>query len=138
MLVIPITAVPSQTITVQLAGQPCRIAIYQKTTGLYLDLFLNDVVVVTGVLCLDAVFLVRDPYFNFIGDLSFFDMQGGEDPLYTGLGSRWFLAYLAPGELVFDVIATIPPFLATDIIIDAGDGYFLSYDGVNPIAAFTG
>ncbi|WP_321900039.1 hypothetical protein [Paraburkholderia heleia] len=28
------------------------------------------------------------------GDLAFMDMQGADDPQYTGLGSRWLLVWL--------------------------------------------
>lgn len=94
MKVIPITAVPSQTLDVVLANQPCRINIYQKALGLFADLYVNDGLIVGGALCLNTVLLVRNAYLGFTGDLAFFDMQGLDDPVYTGLGSRWWLAYI--------------------------------------------
>jgi hypothetical protein len=36
---------------------------------------------------------------GFIGDLIFIDTQGTSDPNYTGLGSRFLLAYLSPTDL---------------------------------------
>lgn len=98
MNAIPINAVPAQTLSVTLAGQSCTIAIYQKSTGLFLDLSLAKVPLVTCVLCHDRVRLVREPYLGFIGDLAFRDTQGKDDPVYTGLGTRFQLMYLAPGD----------------------------------------
>lgn len=92
-LLVPLAAVPSQQIGVQLGEQACKIAVYQKTTGLYLDLRVSDNPVVTGVLCLDRNKLVLDAYLGFVGDLAFVDTQGFSDPDYTGLGSRFVLAW---------------------------------------------
>jgi hypothetical protein len=93
MQVIPITAVPSQTFSVQLAGQDCDIALYQKSTGLFMDLTLNGVQILSAMLCLDRVYLVRYAYLGFVGNLAFVDTQGTIDPSYDGLGSRFILAY---------------------------------------------
>ena len=38
MLVIPTRPVPHQALRCVLAGQDCGIALYQKTTGLFMDL----------------------------------------------------------------------------------------------------
>lgn len=116
MLVIPTLAVPSQTLTVALAGQRCALALYERRDytvpyggaarppggvdyppALYLDLLLNDAPVVLGVLCLQGVLLVRDAYLGFIGDLAFFDLQGTVNPFGDGLGTRFYLAFLEPG-----------------------------------------
>jgi hypothetical protein len=99
MLVIPTNAVPSQTLSVILAGQPCRINVYQKTTGLFVDLYVNDALIIGGVIGLNTVLIVRDVYLGFVGDLTFLDSQGLDDPLSTGLGSRWSLVYIESAEL---------------------------------------
>jgi hypothetical protein len=93
MLVIPIASVPSQTLRVLLSGQDCRINIYQKTTGLFLDLVVGATPIKTAVLCRDRVVLIRQEYLGFIGDLFFKDLRGQSDPDYTGLGSRFILGY---------------------------------------------
>lgn len=90
---IPLTALPSQIVAISLANQAARVQAYQKRTGLYLDLFLNDEPVVTGVLCRDRVWLIRDAYRGFTGDLCFVDTQGLNDPEYAGLGSRYVLVW---------------------------------------------
>lgn len=99
MLVIPLQPVPSQTITVNLAGQACQINVYTLTTGLYVDLLVNDALVIGGVIALNANVIVRSAYLGFIGDIAFLDTQGDTDPVYTGLGSRYILGYFSPSEL---------------------------------------
>lgn len=99
MEVIPVKNVASQTLKTQLAQQTCFIKIYQKSTGLYIDLRVDDRPVVTGVLCRDRVITVRHAYLGFTGDIVFIDTEGFDDPYYTGLGGRWFLAYLSPEEV---------------------------------------
>lgn len=100
MRVIPLQAVPSQRMTVLLADQNCQINVYQKSTGLYLDLYINNEPVSTTVLCLDRVRLIRQQYKGFIGDLCFIDTWGRENPTYTGLGERFLLVYLEQEEVV--------------------------------------
>ncbi len=99
MLIIPLKAVPSQNVATVLAGQSCQIAVYQKMFGLHLDLSVNDAPLIEGVLCFNLNLIVRDAYLGFVGDLVFIDNQGSSDPVYTGLGSRFSLAYLEAGDL---------------------------------------
>ena len=84
---IPLAAVPSQTLSIQLGGKACRLSIYQKRTGLYADMTVNDRLVLT--------WLVRGAHFGFPGDLTFIDGQGSSDPHYTGLGTRYRLVWRA-------------------------------------------
>lgn len=91
--VIPLKAVPSQSLSVQLGDQPCRIVVSQKQTGLFIDLYVNDSLLIGGVLCLNNVLIVRDGYLGFTGDLYFNDTQGTDDPYYTGLGDRFELLW---------------------------------------------
>lgn len=99
MLIVPLAAKPSQTLSILLAGQNCQIAVYQKTTGLYLDLSMNNAAVKTGIVCRDRVKLIRHAYLGFTGDLAFFDTQGTSDPSYDGLGARYDLVYLEASDL---------------------------------------
>lgn len=99
MLTIPVQAVPAQILTATLTNQNCRLNIYQKTTGLFIDVYVNDALVIGGVICLNANVIVRDAYLGFAGDLAFVDTQGSDDPSYTGLGSRFVLIYLEPADL---------------------------------------
>jgi hypothetical protein len=113
-LVVPLAAVPSQTLNITLGGQPCRIKLFTKNLQvpaldpgeivtepprfveidpIFMELYLNDVLLLGGVLCLNEVRIVRDAYLKFIGDLSFQDLQGSDDPRVAGLGTRWILCY---------------------------------------------
>lgn len=96
MLTIAVQPVPSQTVTATLGGQPCKMTIYQKSTGLFMDVYLNGSPIIVGVLCQNANPIVREAYLGFVGDLTFLDTQGLDPPYYSGLGSRWILAYLQP------------------------------------------
>lgn len=100
MKVVPIKPVPSQALTTVLGGQNCRIAVYQKSTGLFLDLLVDNEPIVSAAICRDRVNLVRQAYLGFVGGLVFCDTQGVSDPTYGGLGSRYLLAYLDPSDLV--------------------------------------
>lgn len=91
--VIPLSQVPAQTIPVQLGDQACVITLYHKRTGLYLDLSVRDKPIVTGVLCRDRVWLVRNAYLGFVGDLALIDLQGRADPDWGALGSRFVLVW---------------------------------------------
>ncbi len=94
MNVIPLAPVPSQILTINLAGQNCLISVYLLGENLYLDFSLSNRTILSGVLCHDRVKLVQLDYFGFVGDIAFFDSQGTNDPTYDGFGSRYFLAYL--------------------------------------------
>jgi len=83
MLQMPLNAVPSQTFAVVLAAQNCQIALYQKTTGMYMDLVANGTPITTGVRCVEGARLLLDrKYLGFVGDFGFIDTQGNSDPAY--------------------------------------------------------
>ena len=92
-LSIPLKAVASQTLTVTLANQPCRIRVYTLSTGLYFDLYVADVPIALSVICQDRTLLVREAYSAFAGDLFFVDQFGTSDPTYDQLGVRYLLVY---------------------------------------------
>jgi hypothetical protein len=96
---IPLRAVPSQSLSVVLAGQNCQISVYEKSGAVYLDLLISHAPIITTTLCHDRVCLVRSSYLGFVGDLAFIDLQGSDDPSFDGLGSRFVLVYLEASEL---------------------------------------
>ena len=107
MQIIPLQAVPAQTLNIQLGAQPCNINVYTEGVAVYVDLYVNAVLIIGGVLARQAVRIVRDSYLGFSGDLVFVDTTpspplGPIDPVYTGLGSRFQLCYLFPAELSGD------------------------------------
>jgi hypothetical protein len=99
MLIVPLQAIPSQTVNIQLGGQSCRIDAYQTAFGLFIDLYVSGVLIIGGVIGQNLNRIVRDLYLGFVGDLTFIDSQGSTDPDYLGLGGRYALAYLTPDEL---------------------------------------
>jgi hypothetical protein len=94
MLQIPTQPVPNQTLQVQLAGQNCRIDIAQKRTAMFLDLYVDESLIIGGVICENKNRIVRSAYLGFIGDLGFVDTRGTDNPYFTGLGSRFIFVYL--------------------------------------------
>ena len=97
--IVPLQAVPNQTLTVPLDGQNCDLNVYQKTTGIYIDVFLGGEPIILGVLCENTNRIIRDGYLGFAGDFIFYDTQGDTDPVYTGLGGRFLLVYVHADEL---------------------------------------
>lgn len=108
-LIIPTQSVPVQTIGVQLNNQDCSINLYTAGplingyygpfNAMFLDLFVANTTIITGVLCLNLNLIVRSLYLGFSGDLAFLDNQGNSDPFYQQLGTRFSLCYLFPSDL---------------------------------------
>lgn len=99
MQIVPIIDAYSQTLTITLGGQSCRIDLKTRATGLYCDLYVNDVLKVGGVVCRNLARIVINSYLGFVGDLMFSDTQGAADPSSPGLGSRFLLFYLEAADL---------------------------------------
>lgn len=99
MQVVPLSANPSQQLSIVLAQQNCQINVYQKSTGVFFDLTSNGASVVRCVIARDGVHLVGQSYGGFIGNFIFVDTQGADDPVYTGFGTRYFLVYLEADDL---------------------------------------
>lgn len=99
-LQIPLTAVASQRLSIVLGGQNCQINVFQKPDLMYLDLAIDGLSVIRTHACRNRTrMLLAARYYGFIGDLVFEDIIGDADPVYTGLGTRWFLLYVTPDEL---------------------------------------
>lgn len=96
--VIPLSATPNQTLKCVLGGQYCTIRLMTTSAGLLIDVLVDESPIVQGVLCQDNNRLIRYAYLGFVGDLVFVDTQGSHDPEYSGLGSRYQLLYLSPGD----------------------------------------
>jgi hypothetical protein len=67
--------------------------------ALYMDLFVNNVPLVNGVVCQNLNRLVRMDYLGFTGDLVFQDTQGTSDPLSPGLGTRFLFCYMEANDV---------------------------------------
>lgn len=92
-LVIPLAPEKAQTVTTTIADQRIRLHVYQKAFGVFVDVYVNDQLILGGVLARNMVRLIRSTYLGFVGDLVFFDTQGNAAPSYEGLGDRFVLLY---------------------------------------------
>lgn len=99
MQLVPLAASPSQTIAIVLAGQNCQISVYYKTTGIFMDLAVNGVQLLSTRLAVNGAFMVASAYLGFIGNLVFIDAQGRENPDYTQFGTRFYLIYAEATDL---------------------------------------
>ena len=95
---IALQPVPSQQLQIVLGGQNCQIAVYLKGKHIFVDLNSNGADISTAVIARDVIPLVPTTYLGFVGNLIFTDTQGGSDPTYDGLGTRYQLVYLTAAE----------------------------------------
>lgn len=118
MLIIPVTAVPAQSLSIQLAGQSCGINLYSLQTpgdilatplpttevqgypALYMDLTVNGTSIINCRIVRNTVPMLLDAkYYGVIGDFVVVDMFEDTDPVYTGLGTQYQLVYLEASDL---------------------------------------
>lgn len=92
---IPLAAEASQSLNVVLNQQLIRLDLYQRSTGLFMDVWQNSVRVVAGAICQNLNPIVHANYLGLGGDFVFVDTQGAEDPTYDGLGGRFILTFTA-------------------------------------------
>lgn len=85
-----------QLLTLPLGTAIATISLSQLGTGLYADIGIDGTLIAAGILALDGVPLLNNPYLGFPGDIAIFDTQGNDDPDYTGLGSRFQLLWAMP------------------------------------------
>lgn len=104
MEIVPLKPTPSQIVNVTLADQVCQIKVAQMGDKVFVDLSVNNTIIIAGVVARNLNRIVRSLYLGFVGDLTFIDNEApvggdGEDPVYTGLGARFSLAYLSTDDL---------------------------------------
>jgi hypothetical protein len=93
IVTIPVNPVPSQSLNVIVAGQPCTIDLREIGGRQYFSLSLNGDVICQNVLIVNRSAIVRAAYTGFVGDFAAIDTTGDEAPEYTGWGTRWFLVF---------------------------------------------
>lgn len=94
MQVIQLQPLPSQQVSFVAANQQCSMTIYTKNDQMFFDLVADGVSVCSARLIRNAVPMLRAEYTGFTGDFFITDLEGQDDPSYTGLGSRWRLVYM--------------------------------------------
>ncbi len=98
MQTVPLQAIPNQSVIVTLNDQNCQLNVYQKSTGLFVDIYLADTLILGGVIARNQCLMIMNTYFGFLGDFMFIDNEGTCDPWYDGLASRFSLIYLFPSD----------------------------------------
>lgn len=96
---ITLNAIKSQRVTVSLNNTSYTIRIHQRSTGLFLDIYLGESAIAQGILCLNCNWVVRYSYLGFPGDLVFVDKKGSSAPYWDELGSRFRLYFLTTSEI---------------------------------------
>lgn len=99
MMIVPTKPLASQVLQVALAQQAVTLNVYQTAYGLFMDVYVGPTLIIGGVICENLNRIVRSLYLGFVGDFGWFDTQGTDDPVYTGLGTRWQLFYLEAADL---------------------------------------
>lgn len=100
MRTIPLEPEKSQSISISLGGQQCRIRLVQRVSFLYMDMEVNGAPILQGVPCLFGNKMVRYRHLGFRGDMVFIDNAGESNPQWDGLGRRYSLYYIEESELV--------------------------------------
>ena len=98
MLLIPVSDVPNQTLSVVLDGQYCVISLLWRQVRLYLTLWVGNRLICQGQICQNRANILQSPALDFSGSLHFFDRLGDQAPAFPGLNSRYFLLFVPVGE----------------------------------------
>lgn len=93
-MIIPLDPIPNQRFSCNINGQNCVFELVMRGVNLFMNLSVNDEVIINGIICLNKVNLIPYNYLDFNGQLYFEDLQGNSDPFYFGLGTRWVLNYV--------------------------------------------
>ena len=91
---IPIERLANQTFWIDLNEQDCEIHVYERYGVTYMDLKVNDKVIIQGQICLNNTDIIQYKHLEFDGNLRFIDTQGSNDPYYTGFNERYALVYV--------------------------------------------
>lgn len=91
--VIPLRAEPNQSFSIELDGHIVDFEFLTRGVFLYMNLTVDSVNKVNGIICLNNSNLLLYPNFGVNGKLYFKDTQGNLDPIYYGLNDRWLLIY---------------------------------------------
>lgn len=90
--IIPLEKEPNQTIKVDLNGKSCNLTFISRNGNVYLNkLEIEDEPVLCGIICLNETNII-----NLLGGnekLYFKDLNGKENPVYTGFNDRFILYY---------------------------------------------
>ena len=91
--VIPLDNIPSQKFQIELGNKVCQFEFITRGLFLYMNLSVDGIEQINGVICLNNTDLIQYDTINLDGRLYFTDTQGDLDPIYWGLNDRWLLVY---------------------------------------------
>jgi hypothetical protein len=91
IVLIPLEPVPNQKISIVLNNQTCQISVYERGDYLYLDLYIDGVVVFTGFRCIYGE--VINTYPSVVNGFLAFYTKDGLDPKAKDIGTSAFLLY---------------------------------------------
>lgn len=90
--IIPLEKLPNQTIKVELNKKNCALEFVSRGGHVYLNKFdIEDETVLSGIICLNETNILH--LFGTKEKLYFKDLNGKEDPVYTGFNDRFILYY---------------------------------------------
>ena len=95
---VPLIATPAQKVAVILDSQDCVLRVYQRGNYLFSDLEADGAQAWQGFICQDRVNLKQYDYLPFRGGLYFVDLEGREQPHFSGLGERFPLLFVSEDE----------------------------------------
>lgn len=98
MILIPLQAVPNQTVSIVLDDQNCTLNVRQNGDRLYLSLVCDAQDVCDAHIAQNRVLMPAWSTTLFSGKLVFIDNEGSAHPDYSRLGERFFLYYLTDEE----------------------------------------
>ena len=105
MQIIPIRAIPAQSLQVVLDGQECTITLFWRWGHLYMDLLVGTEIICRGAVCRNGAAIVQAASADFSGSLHFWDTRGKQkEPGYKELGERFILVYMSAGEALPDAL----------------------------------
>lgn len=99
-MTIPLDPVPSQSFQIVLDNQDCEIDLLFRGNNFFVNLIVDGTIVQQGAIVHDAVSIITRPNNIFSGAIAVIDTQGDDDPLYSGLGTRWQMVYFSTDDLL--------------------------------------
>lgn len=96
---LPIRPEPNQRFSVVLNNQHCTFELFQRYDHLYMNMYVGEEPIITGIVCLNRQDLIQIATTSFVGFLWFVDLLGDTDPQWEGLGNRYQMVFATPEEL---------------------------------------
>lgn len=90
---VPLSALPSQELSLVLGNQDVTVRVLTRGDYLYLDVLKESTSVIQGQLIVTGKNLLPSGLSNFVGNFQMIDINGNSDPIYIGLGTQYRLLY---------------------------------------------